>query len=844
MLKVKNKEVISELAKSNYKANKKKNLLTVTAIFLTTFLISSVLSLGLSYWNTISLRQIRMNGMDYDIELSEPAGEQVLAVRQMDEVKYAGLDVKCAVVSRYQNRQLEKLRLFWLDDICWKEQTVPAVETYTGTYPEKESEIMLSESALKDMGISNPEPGMPVLLTYQSLSEDTSHPETQKEFTLSGWFTDYTGLPKGFVSEDFYRTTGVRQTDLTQGALKITLKNPVYSKEDIVQMQNKIGLSGTQFIDADYDTISNFCKVTAALSGLLILIFFSGYLFIYNTLYISVSKDIRYYGQLKTMGTTSVQLKAMIYKNVWWNSMIGIPLGLVLSAVIAKLIIPQALHIVNPVLSTDDVIMVPVWVFVIAAVFSLLTAFAGSLQPVRMAENCSPIEAVRYVGVSGKRKNHGVSPRCAPFGYKCRGGNLSSLVRQNLLRDKKQFAVILLSLSLAVSLFLIVNTIIYGNNAKLILNNSYDYDLRILNQTMLSSNEYQAITDDLTQTIRGLDGVEKVRIIKSAEAVVPYQEDIYGEYYKKLYKSRYSPGNYEEDMKSYRENPDHALFTCRIVGIDGPEFERQNKETGNMADKDDFENGRTAFVSMDLTGKDSSIVNKKLHFSLRGSSHAPKEESIRIGAVTDSCPAYYAGGFNPELIVSNSYLEKIQGSTITELVQIDYADSYSAETENSILNLIADNPDVSYDSKLDRYSEMKISENQTKVLGNSIGIIVMVLAVLNYVNMTAAGIQNRSKELAILESIGMTTKQIRKMIVLEGGSYAGISLVIASLSGIPLSYAVFSNLNTYEIPFSIPVIRHAVLFLVIIIICVTIPVLIFNSAYKKSVIERLRENEG
>lgn len=91
MLKVKNKEVISELAKSNYRANKKKNLLTVTAIFLTTFLISSVLSLGLSYWNTISLRQIRMNGMDYDIELSEPAGEQVLAVRQMDEVKLPDL---------------------------------------------------------------------------------------------------------------------------------------------------------------------------------------------------------------------------------------------------------------------------------------------------------------------------------------------------------------------------------------------------------------------------------------------------------------------------------------------------------------------------------------------------------------------------------------------------------------------------------------------------------------------------------------------------------------------------------------------------------------------------------
>ena len=70
MLKVNNKKVITDLAKTTYSANKKRNILTIIAIFLTTFLICTVISIGISYWNTLSVRQQRMEGMDYDVELT------------------------------------------------------------------------------------------------------------------------------------------------------------------------------------------------------------------------------------------------------------------------------------------------------------------------------------------------------------------------------------------------------------------------------------------------------------------------------------------------------------------------------------------------------------------------------------------------------------------------------------------------------------------------------------------------------------------------------------------------------------------------------------------------------
>ena len=41
---------------------------------------------------------------------------------------------------------------------------------------------------------------------------------------------------------------------------------------------------------------------------LALMIVFSGYLIIYNVMYISVTKDIRFYGLLKSIGTTPRQL--------------------------------------------------------------------------------------------------------------------------------------------------------------------------------------------------------------------------------------------------------------------------------------------------------------------------------------------------------------------------------------------------------------------------------------------------------------------------------------------------------------------------------------------------------
>ena len=833
MFKVDNKKVINDLAKITYKANKKRNILTIAAIFLTTFLLCTIISVGLSYWNTVSLRQQRMQGIDYDIELTEPRDDQITVMREMDKIKYAGLSVKCAIVSKYQEKELDKVRLYWLDDICWEKQTIPALDDYKGKYPDKENEMMLSKSALSSMGIQNPKLGMELPLVYQTLAENSRNEDTAKTFVLSGWFLDYTGVDKGYVSEEFYRSTGVLQTDLTQGSLKISLENPLYSENDIIEMQNQIKLSGNQIIEADYDTISNFIKTVLGLVVLLALVFMSGYLFIYNTLYISVNRDIRYFGQLKTIGTTSMQIRKMIYRQMLWNAAIGIPLGLACSAIVGRLVIPSLLHALNPTIAINQVGTGSLWVFVIAAIFSFATIMISSQKPAKIAMHCSPIEAMKYIGAaSAKVKNK-----------KRTGGDIRSMVKMNLFRDKKQFVIIMCSLSLAVSLFLIINVVIYVNNAKNILNHSYDYDIRLLNQTLLSDSEEQVINSDFIEQIRSIDGVKDVRVLKSATAVVPYQENVYGEYYKELYASRYSPGNYEKDMELYKKQPDHYSFTCRVVGIDEVEFQKINNTLLNPLDKEKFKNGEIAFVSKTFTQGDNGITGKKVEFSIPTALNPDKKEIIETGAMIDDYPAYYSAGYTPDLIVSDDFFDEIMGQPLIEMIKIDYDEPFSKSVEASIKKLAESNKLISWESKLDSYSEMKNSENQITVLGGSLGIIIMLLAISNYMNMMSESMQNRSKEFAVLESVGMTRKQIKKMIVFESLGYSILSIAISLIIGLPASYMVFTNFNIYSIPFAFPILKTLFLFIAIIIICVVTSLLVFSRSKSETIIELLRRNE-
>lgn len=78
-----------------------------------------------------------------------------------------------------------------------------------------------------------------------------------------------------------------------------------------------------------------------AVIGALLLILLTGYLIIYNVFQISVMKDIRYYGLLKTIGTTGRQMEQILHRQAWRLALYGIPAGLVLGFLAGKMLVPS-----------------------------------------------------------------------------------------------------------------------------------------------------------------------------------------------------------------------------------------------------------------------------------------------------------------------------------------------------------------------------------------------------------------------------------------------------------------------------------------------------------------------
>ena len=123
-------------------------------------------------------------------------------------------------------------------------------------------------------------------------------------------------------------------------------------------------------------------------------------------------------------------------------------------------------------------------------------------------------------------------------------------------------------------------------------------------------------------------------------------------------------------------------------------------------------------------------------------------------------------------------------------------------------------------------------------------MVIALLAVLNYCNMMAAKVQDRAKEFASLESIGMTRRQTQQMLALEGIGYALLSLSISLLISLPAGYAVFQALNAYHINyFSFPWGGCLGLGLLVLALCAAVPVLLYRASWKGSPVERLRDGE-
>ena len=130
-------------------------------------------------------------------------------------------------------------------------------------------------------------------------------------------------------------------------------------------------------------------------------------------------------------------------------------------------------------------------------------------------------------------------------------------------------------------------------------------------------------------------------------------------------------------------------------------------------------------------------------------------------------------------------------------------------------------------------------------MGGTLSGVIGLVGVLNFINAVLTGILARKRELAMLQSVGMTGKQLSTMLVYEGLYYTmlstALSLGLSAALG-PLVGSLCSAFWFFTYRFTVlPVLAVIPLFL---ILGALIPLLAYRSVKRRTIVERLREIES
>ncbi|MEW9080620.1 ABC transporter permease [Terrisporobacter glycolicus] len=826
-----NKEVIKRITRRSLKKNKVRNIFAIIAIILTTFMISSVFSIGISFAKNYKTMNLRIQGNTATTALANPTDNQIQEIESLDLFKSTGYEINVGKVildSLTKNRT--KIEIKFSNKENFENQITPCVSDIKGTYPTEENQIMASKKALEFLGKSDAKIGDKIEIPCKINGEVIN-----KEFILRGYYTTY-GVVQDIgyllVSEKF-----VEENNLTlekDGALLMTLKPEL--KETAPDILDKeVSLNENQKFSYSYDRTEDLSETVLIIIVLMIVIalfiVLSGYLLIYNILYIAVTKDINFYGLLKTIGTSPKQIKKIVKGQGLRLSIIGIPLGLILGAIVSFGIVPLAMSSLfsgeNASAMPGDVSFNPM-IFLAAALFSLLTVILSCNRPAKMAGNISPTEALNYTGSNLKKQNRNST----------NGGKLYKMAWHNVFREKNRAIVVFLSLFMGIITFLSVNTFLSSLSVENYTNRYVKNDFEIQNVEVKDNK----LDNDFIDEIKNIEGVNAVNVSKASILELEMNDDILLPALEENYRRvGISEDQLDEYLKMSKEDP--SLLTTSAIGIDDDLIERFNNESKEKIDIAAFKSGQLALVGSWYYGE--NYKNIKGNLTVKNSKDNNSAE-FNVNVVNDE-----TGLLPPDLpaplgiYISNSILEELDRDAVNYIMYINVDSKYEEQIEIRLKN-ISNNRGLWFESKSDTTEDFNNSQMVMNILGGGISVILILIGILNFINVMITGVNVRLKELAVMESIGMTKKQIKKMISLEGLYYAELTTLFILTIGMGIIYGIAEltkQIADYAV-FVFPVVPLVILIIFIFVVCLITPSIVFKISSKKSVTERIREIEN
>lgn len=841
---------IQTLNQRTFKKNRGRNLVAIIAILMTTIMFTTLFTLAQSMSKNMVEMTFRQTGYDGQVSFKSITAEQFSLIADHPDVAEAG---ESLVLGLAQNKKLggKQVEIRWSSDINAEHSF--AMPT-TGTMPTAADEIALDTLILDRLGIPH-QLGETVKLEWRKdLAKDEV---TTSTFTLCGFWEGNESVyaSMAWVSREFAdEMIGDHVADGKTSILGLhTAQVILHSDRNIEATMEKIladtGLTGLKFgVNLAYSPEMN---ATAAQESLpmylgMVLVFLAGYLIIYNIFQISVTADIQFYGKLKTLGTTTKQIKKLIYGQANRLCVIGIPLGLLLGWLLGMVLVP----VLMGRLEGDPVVSANPLIFLGSALFAWLTVTISCLRPARLAGKVSPIEALRMSDAATTSKKKSKSTR--------NGASITGMAWANLGRNKKRTVTVICSLTLG----LVLLSCFYAKNAAFDME-KYLSELTISDFKLDDSSSANQIggydphgstlNAELVESAEGLAGLEAIghqyshqfeltlddETVQNIDAF--YTQEMLDDW------ATYDPAG-PAQIENAKET--HKAIGV-LYGMDGIPLDAITQERYLLSGSYDAEKFASGdYVLVIGPAIDSIEKNAVLPVPTVGSSIELENRTYTVMAVVYPLQSVdegaYEGGVQDQLCMSFiiptvTFQQQWPENTLRRLffnvddehipAAQEMIDAYTKTVDTSL-------PVTSRKTMAEQY---EAETRASAVMGNTISVIIALVGVLNFINSMVTAIVSRKKEFAMIQSVGMTKRQLRKMLICEGLDYAAITLIVSYLVstlavGIGVRAITANEFSTFHFTLMPLMICTPIL----LAFAVLIPFLCFKNLEKQSIVERLR----
>ncbi len=804
-MKVNNRKCISKMAGRLLMANKRRNLITIFAIILTAVLFTSLFTIMMSInasYETSMFRELGgyAHGTFKDVT---PAQEEKLIAHR--NIKAYGERMILGLIAddSFKNRSAE---ISFMDENLAKWSFIELKE---GHLPVEKKDVVMDTEALRLLGVE-PALGKQIELTFTGIDDSEEQSEYTDTFTLVGYWEFDPISPAHYINVSReYALDFAQMTDAPIRAdLDVMLSSTFNAEGKMEAAILDSGYTGIRFgVNPGYTAIGmdggEMLETALPLGAFLLLVIFTGYLIIYNVFQISVVNDIRFYGLLKTIGTTDKQIRRIIRLQALALCLVGIPAGLLLGYLLGSVLTPAVLGSTTISLNSLSVSSSPL-IFVAAAFFEIITVLLSVSKPGRMAGKVSPIEALRFNdGMTGRKKKKAT-----------KGARVAQMALANTERNKKKTILVFTSLALSLVILNAVNMFVGGFDSEKWLNSTLSVDFVVgkypyfkfqgARQGAITEEEISVIKENTTASNGGVAYVN---------ANIPFVEGLDDFLMDKL-----DVCEGDASLLKDRNNRYIALLTHRF-------------EDGSYVIPENFPEIGEKIKITDFMDIDTEPV--EYEYTVCAFVEVPNDIGLRYSSTN------YDG-----VVWSERLKEDFKDNVVPLFYAFDTDTSDAEEKAESFLHEYSEqNSNISYESKAVVRTEFEGFKNLFTVLGSVLCVIIGFVGMLNFFNTVMAGIIARKNEIAVLQAIGMTGKQVMQMLMIEGMIYtvgSGLIALLLSLLFVPIvNGAANSFFWFYSSHFSVtPVI---LMMPVMVLLGVLVPLLSYKGLSKASIVERIRE---